>query len=263
MPLIPLHDRNPRVHIRGQYVTVALIVLASIVFFGELSLNDNELYGLALSYGAVPALIFGEAELAPELQRISPLLTLVTYQFIHGDWSHLLFNMLFLWAFGDNIEDAMGHGRFIVFFVLCGVLAGLAHALVNPSSVIPTVGASGAISGLLGAYIVLHPRASILVLAFTVIPLRLPALMVIGTWFAQDVLWASLGSRAGDGIALWAHIGGFVAGALLIIWFRRTGVPLFDRSPGLAKKPAGSTASSSSQIPRSGTRDGFSDDERN
>ncbi|MHA1563670.1 MAG: rhomboid family intramembrane serine protease, partial [Alphaproteobacteria bacterium] len=175
-------------------------------------------YTLAIGFGLVPARLFDGAELPRDLAQVTPLLSLITHQFLHGDWPHLLFNMLFLWVFGDNIEDAVGHRRFLAFFIGCGIAGGLLQGAVNMESVVPTIGASGAISGLLGAYVVLHPRARILVLAFTFIPLRLPALLVIGTWFAQDIIWATMGG--GGRVAFWAHIGGAIAGALLINFVR-------------------------------------------
>ena len=231
MPLIPLHDRNPLLYVRYHYVTVGLIVICVIVFLGELSGSAREQFGTALSYGLIPVRLFGDAALPAGLPQTNPLFTLISYQFIHGGWSHLIFNMLFLWVFGDNVEDAMGHGRFLVFFLLCGAIAGLVHAAVNPGSPLPTVGASGAVSGVLGAYVMLHPRARILVLAFWFIPLRLPALLAIGTWFAQNLLWVAFGSPAGSNVALWAHIGGAIAGAALIIVFRRPEVRLFHKPP--------------------------------
>ena len=139
--------------------------------------------------------------------------------------------MLFLWVFGDNVEDALGHVRFVVFFLLCGVAGGLAQSIVEPESVTPVIGASGAISGVLGGYLVLYPRARLLVLAFLMIPLRLPALLVIGTFFAQDLLWGLTNAPAALGTAVWAHIGGFIAGAVLVVFMRTPRVPLWHKPP--------------------------------
>ncbi len=214
MALLPLHDSNPRRHIRFQYVTVGLIAFFAMVFLWERTLSSDDIFAVAIGFGLVPARLFGGAELPSELAQVSPLLSLITYQALHGGWAHLLFNMLFLWVFGDNIEDAVGHRRFLVFFIGCGIAGGLLQAAVNMDSVVPTIGASGAISGLLGAYVVLHPRARILVLVFSFIPLRLPAVLVIGTWFAQNIIWATMGG--GGRVAFWAHIGGAVFGALFI-----------------------------------------------
>ena len=138
--------------------------------------------------------------------------------------------MLFLWVFGDNIEDAMGHRRFIAFFLLCGVLASVVHLWSDPSSAVPTIGASGAISGVLGAYFVLHPKARIWVLMLSVIPLRLPTYAVIGGWAALNVVNALLAEPGTTGVAWWAHVGGFVAGAALIRFFKYEHVPLWDTS---------------------------------
>ncbi len=231
MPLIPIHDRNPLLYVRYHYVTLGLIVACVVVFLGEASGTAREQFGTVLSYGVIPVRLFGDAVLPSGLDQTNPLFTLISYQFVHGGWTHLLFNMLFLWVFGDNVEDAMGHGRFLIFFLSCGAIAGFVHAAVNPASELPTVGASGSVSGILGAYVMLHPRARILVLAFSFIPLRLPALLAIGTWFAQDFLWAAFGSPPGNNVAFWAHIGGFVSGAVLITVFRRPQVRLFHTPP--------------------------------
>ncbi|MCZ6588691.1 MAG: rhomboid family intramembrane serine protease, partial [Alphaproteobacteria bacterium] len=153
-------------------------------------------------------------------------------QFLHGGWQHIVFNMLFLWVFGDNIEDALGHIRFVAFFLICGVAGGLLHSFVDPQSLTPTIGASGAIAGVLGGYLLLYPRARLLVLAFGFIPLRLPDLLVIGAFFAQDFLWGISGRAAVQGVAVWAHIGGFITGAILVILLKRAHIPLWQRPPG-------------------------------
>ena len=148
---------------------------------------------------------------------------------------HLIGNMLYLWVFGDNIEDAMGHGRFIAFFLACGVAGGLAHALANPDSLAPTIGASGAISGVLGAYLLLHPRVKVLVMAFTWwIHIRLPAYIVLGGWIVLQIANAIWLASPGSNTAWWAHIGGFAAGMALIVPLHRKRIPLFDRgrTPG-------------------------------
>ena len=231
MPLIPLHDRNPLLYVRYHYVTLGLIVACAVVFLADLGATEREQIGNVLGYGLIPARLFEDAQLPAGLPDVNPLITLISYQFIHGGWSHIIFNMLFLWVFGDNVEDAMGHGRFLVFFLLCGVIAGFVHAAVDPSSNLPTVGASGSVSGILGAYVMLHPRARILVLAFSFIPLRLPALLAVFTWFAQDILWATFGAPPGNNVAFWAHLGGAAAGMVLITVFRRPEVKLFHKPP--------------------------------
>jgi membrane associated rhomboid family serine protease len=152
-----------------------------------------------------------------------PLLTVFTSIFLHGGWLHILGNMLFLWIFGDNVEDSLGHVRYAAFYFVRGIAAALAHGFVDPNSTVPAVGASGAIAGVMGAYIVLFPRAVVYVIfGFILIPLPLPAFALIGMWIVLQVFygWASLGvDTAAGGVAYFAHIGGFVAGAALISVF--------------------------------------------
>jgi membrane associated rhomboid family serine protease len=225
MALFPLKDDTPLKNVSFQYVTVSLIGLNVVLFLWELSYGPD-LDALVYSLGAIPAVVFGLAELPPQLAIVPAWMTLFTSIFLHGGWMHLIGNMLFLWIFGDNVEDSMGHLRYLVFYLLCGVLATLMHGAAQPSSDMPVVGASGAISGVLGAYLVLHPRARLLVLFMNIIPLRLPAFIVLGSWIFLQVV--GLNQGAGSDVAWWAHIGGFIAGALLIVPFRRRGVPLFD-----------------------------------
>ena len=227
MALIPLKDDNPLTRIPFQYLTVAFIGACVAVFLWQVSLAAGG--GAAvLGLGAIPAVLFGSRELAPELVLVPAPLTLVTSMFLHGGWMHLIGNMAFLWIFGDNVEDSMGHLRFLVFYLVCGVVAALAHAALNADSIVPMVGASGAISGVLGAYLVLHPRARVLVL-FMFMVTRLPAFVVLGAWIGLQVFNATMsGGATGGGTAWWAHIGGFIAGAALIVPFRHKTVPLFD-----------------------------------
>jgi membrane associated rhomboid family serine protease len=189
-----------------------------VLFFYELSLGER-LQGFFLQSAFVPAEYF-DGGLVSEARPI------FLSMFLHGGWMHLLGNMLYLWIFGDNVEDRLGHGKFIVFYLLCGVAATLAHAYTNPGSTIPTIGASGAISGVLGAYLVMFPRARVL----TLIPLgffiritELPALVVLGLWFVLQLI-SGAGALANQaqagGVAWWAHIGGFVVGAVIGMLFR-------------------------------------------
>ena len=147
--------------------------------------------------------------------------------FFHADIFHLLGNMLFLWVFGDNVEDAMGHMKFLFFYLTCGIAAGLVYAWMMPDSDMPLIGASGAVAGVIAAYLMLHPRVGVWVLVFSVIPLRITAGLALGLWIAMQVVMI-LVSNAGP-TAWWAHIGGLVTGAALVIFLRRPGVPLFDR----------------------------------
>ena len=255
MALIPLKDDNPLRRIGFQYMTVALMAVCTAVFLWQLSLGGAE--GQAVfGFGTIPSVLFGARELAPDLVMVPAPVTLLTSLFLHGGWMHLIGNMLFLWVFGDNVEDAMGHVRFLAFYLVCGVVAGLAHSVLHADSTAPLIGASGAVSGVLGAYLVLHPKARVLVLV-SYFPVRLPAVVVLGGWIALQLFNASLGGAAGaGGIAWWAHIGGVVAGALLVVPMRRRGVPLFDGGgqPGEAAPPR--AAGKRSRLPDSGRRDG-------
>jgi len=227
MALIPLKDDNKIKDIRFQYVTVSIIVACVAVFLWQLSLGEQE-FKYALGLGTIPSVLVGTKELHPDLVLVPTWLTPITSLFLHGGWMHLIFNMLFLWVFGDAIEDSMGHIRFIIFYLLCGVIATMAHVALSIDSQAPLVGASGAISGVLGAYLVLHPKSRLLVLFMHIIPLRLPAIVVLLGWIGFQFL--SLGSESDT--AWWAHIGGFVAGMVLIAPFRRKGVPLLDGLQG-------------------------------
>ncbi|MBT3305707.1 MAG: rhomboid family intramembrane serine protease, partial [Alphaproteobacteria bacterium] len=226
---IPLHDDNPLKNIRFQYVTVGLIAVCAAVFAYQLSLGDRGDQAFILGFGAIPAVVFGDAALPRELAQVPAVLSLITSMFLHGGVMHLAGNMLFLWVLGDNVEDALGHNRFIVFYIIAGIAAALTHALVDPASKIPMIGASGAISGVMGAYLVLHPKARIKVLVSYFL-VWLPAWVVLGGWIGLQFVSASLTTGgAGGGVAWWAHIGGFFAGMALIFPMRRGGVTLFDR----------------------------------
>jgi len=231
--MIPLHDDNPTS--LTPILTVALIVACSLVFFYQVSLPPVPGEVFVFRYGAIPALLFGHAaDLGADFVVVPASISLMTSMFLHGGWMHLIGNMLYLWIFGNNIEDVMGHTKFILFYLLCGVLAALSHALTDPSSPIPMVGASGAISGVLGAYLLLFPRAQVMILIPLGIFTRLmyvPAGFVLGFWFLMQLLsgGASLG-RGGGGVAWFAHVGGFLAGMVLIGLFKRPDVRFF--APG-------------------------------
>ena len=216
--MIPLKDDNPTRTF--PFVNYALIAACVLVFLWEVSLGARAQNAI-LAYGFIPDVLLGDARLPPGLAVVPAWMTMFTSMFLHGGWMHLIGNMLYLWIFADNVEDRFGHGRFIVFYLLCGVGAALAQALPDPDSQIPMVGASGAISGVLGAYALMFPRAHVLVaipigvLAFT----RMPALLVLGLWFAMQLL-SEMMAPPGAGVAFRAHIGGFVAGMALLPLFR-------------------------------------------
>lgn len=229
MVFLPLHDSNPLKFIWFQFTTVTLILINVIVFVWQDSLGEQGLIQVAMTAGVTPVALLGTATLPPELAMLPPEATLVTYMFLHGDWWHLIGNMLFLWVFGDNVEDAMGSIKFLFFYILTGVAAGLAHAYANTGSEAPLIGASGATAGVIGAYIMLYPKVKVWSLAFMRIPLRLPAYWVIGAWVVTQVIFIAVGIE--DGTAWWAHIGGFIAGVLLVVIFKRSNQPLFGGAP--------------------------------
>jgi membrane associated rhomboid family serine protease len=177
--------------------------------------------------------LFGYRDLPADLAVVPPAASVFTSMFLHGSLLHLLGNMLYLWIFGNNIEDAMGHGRFIAFYLLCGVAAVFAQAVPEPSSVVPMIGASGAISGVLGAYLLLYPHARVLLglpLGFLIIHLgRFPAGIVLAGWFLMQLLMNTMAADAeGGGVAFRAHIGGFIAGIVLIPFFKHRSVRLWQ-----------------------------------
>jgi membrane associated rhomboid family serine protease len=226
--LLPLHDENPLRHIRFGYATLALIAACAATFAYQMLLPANEAVRFVYAYGTIPAVLFGERSLPPEIAPVPAGATLLTGMFLHGSLVHLAGNMLFLWVLGDNVEDALGHLRFVAFYALSGVAAALSHAAIDPASTVPMIGASGAISGVIGAYLVLHPHAPIRTLVFRYI-VSLPAWVVLGLWILFQLANAAASGPSEAGIAWWAHIGGFVAGVVLIVPMRRRGVPLFGR----------------------------------
>ena len=212
--MIPLSDDNPT-HSKP-YVTIALIVLCCLLFIWQLSLGSDGRKAI-FALGVIPTSLLQDTPLPTNLRWVSPELTLLTSMFLHGGFMHLLGNMLYLWIFGDNIEDILGKPVFLLFYFICGIVAALSQALPEPSSQIPMIGASGAISGVLGAYVVFFPKKKIKVaipLGFFLQILRLPAYVVLIFWFILQLInGANAGS--GGGIAFGAHIGGFVAGLVL------------------------------------------------
>jgi membrane associated rhomboid family serine protease len=230
--MIPLHDDNPTVI--TPLLTVGFIIVCVLVFLWQLSLGES-LERMILALGAIPATVVGGASLAPELKLIPPWMTVFTSMFMHGGWMHLIGNMLYLWIFGNNVEDAMGHVRFLVFYLLCGVAAVMAQALPDPDSTVPMIGASGAISGVLGAYLLLYPHARVLVavpLGLILYTMRIPAGFVLVFWFALQLLSTLASGDQQGGVAFGAHIGGFVAGMALIPIFKHREVRLFAPRQG-------------------------------
>jgi membrane associated rhomboid family serine protease len=226
--MFPISDDNPEPGV--PFVTWTIIAICTGVFFLQASLGPSEAELAVYQFGLIPGVLFGTTEMtnAP----VPAWATLFSSMFMHGGLAHLAGNMLYLWIFGDNVELAMGRMRFILFYLATGIAAALAHSFLVPASTVPLVGASGAISGVLGAYLLLYPRGRVrvLFLPFPIILLRtfyVPALLVLGLWFVIQVL-SGLASPAEEaGVAFWAHVGGFVAGMVLVPFFKRSDVPLF------------------------------------
>ncbi|KQV73324.1 rhomboid family intramembrane serine protease [Rhizobium sp. Root1220] len=225
---IPLHDANTLKHIKVQWVTVALIALNIAVWlFTGIAATQPVAQATIVGLGYIPAVAFHYATLEPALAFVPEPLTYLTYAFVHSGFWHLASNMIFLWVFGDNVEDALGHVRFLAFYLLCAAAGALCHGLVGTTSEAPLIGASGAISGVVAAYVMLHPRVKVWVLVLMRIPLPLPAFVPLLLWIGQQFVMLVLDP---DGGVSWgAHVGGIVAGGLLVLAMRRPGVPLFDR----------------------------------
>ena len=225
--MIPLRDSiRPR---RRPIVNPALILANVLVFFYQLTLGHEQLFEFFVRYGVVPARfqgVLGFLYLVLSGQWAIPA-TVVTAMFLHGGWMHLIGNMLYLWVFGDNVEDRLGRLGYLLFYLAAGVVANLAQVAADPSSTTPLIGASGAVAGVLGAYFVTFPRSRVLALVplgFFITMTEVPAVLFLFLWFALQLLngVASIGfPQIAGQIAWWAHIGGFVAGMLLIRWFRR------------------------------------------
>ena len=227
--MFPLRDDNPTTI--TPFLTVTLIAINVLVFMYQVSLGPRGDQMLLYQYGAIPAVVLGDRALPSSVVAMPPAMTLFTSMFLHGGIMHLLGNMLYLWIFGNNIEEAMGRVRFLLFYLLTGVVASLAHVLSNPNSTLPSIGASGAISGVLGAscFTPGHACLTLLPRAFFIRLMYIPAGWVLGIWFALQLFSGSLaGQGSGGGVAFWAHIGGFVAGMALVGLFKRRDVRFFN-----------------------------------
>ena len=218
--MIPLRDVIPSR--TTPYITITIIVLNALAWLFEVSLPHDVLNEFLTIYGVVPAYFSWP--------------TLITSMFLHGSWSHVIGNMWYLWIFGDNVEDRVGHGRFIFFYLLCGIAAALGQVAVNPSSVLPTIGASGAIAGVMGAYFVLYPHSRVL----TLVPwifiqiIELPAIVLLGFWFLMQLFSAgaiavTASTHGSGGVAFAAHVVGFVAGLGGVFLFRKRQLDPWER----------------------------------
>lgn len=236
--MIPLSDENPT--LRTPVMTYAILAaIAGVWLFVQgAGMNVETLAASVCNLGMVPGEVTGRAPLGQGVP-IGPgmacvvdnepinLWTPLTSMFLHGSWGHILGNALFFWVFGNNVEDSLGRGRFLVFYILCGLIAAGAHVLVDPASPVPTVGASGAISGILGAYLVLYPHVRVrmlFILIFFIQIIRVPAWLVLVWWFVIQVITGlpdlmAINPEVSGGVAVWAHVGGFVAGVVLVKLF--------------------------------------------
>lgn len=247
--LIPVRDHNPSD--KRPYVTYGLLAANILVFISYYGLfgNDAALMRFFMQWGMVPAAISAGQGYD----------TLLTHQFLHGGIMHLAFNMLFLWVYGDNMEEEWGHARFLVFYLACGIAAALAQYIAEPESFVPMVGASGAIAGVLGGYLLFYPRARIdmflfLLVYFRIIPI--PAWLVLGGWFGMQVFSGLGPSASEDGVAYWAHIGGFIAGVAfaLPLWLHRGGRALWAKTHGHPPHPEARYRIAKTDVPPAGRR---------
>jgi len=228
--MIPLHDDNPTTI--KPVVTITFIVLCVLTFLWQFTRDPQGQQMVVYALGVIPAVLIGGAELPPDLIWVPTYATIFSSMFLHGGWMHLGGNMLYLWIFGNNIEDAMGHVKFVLFYLLCGIAAVYAQAIPDPGSEIPMVGASGAIAGVLGGYLLLYPRAKVLVgipLGFMIQTIRVKALWVLVFWFGLQIVSSIMtANQEGGGVAFGAHIGGFIAGMVLIPFFKNPSFKLHN-----------------------------------
>jgi len=243
--MFPIRDHNPSG--RTPYVTYTLIAANILVFisYAWMLSNDRAIWGFFEEWAIIPVY----------LSHGEHYYSLFTSLFLHAGFMHLAGNMLFLWIFGDNLEDEMGHVRFLLFYLACGLAAGLIHVVTAPGSQVPTVGASGAIAGVLGGYLLLFPKAKVDILLILIVFFRIfpiPAWVMLGIWFAMQLI-GSIGSDPDTGgVAYWAHVGGFVAGLILTVplWLRRGGPAYWDRTHGQPPHPHPDYRIERSNIPR-------------
>lgn len=220
--MVPIRDNNPTQI--TPFVTYGLIIANIAVFVYQLTLTPNELKEFFFTWAVVPAELT-QSFAGETVSAIPEWITLFTSQFLHGGFLHIAGNMLFLWIFGNNVEEQLGHLRYLIFYLLCGALAALTQWFFSAYSMVPSLGASGAIAGVMGAYIIRFPKARVLTLiplGFILVPINIPAFVFLGIWFVQQALYgvASLDAQMnigteGGGIAYWAHAGGFVFGVIL------------------------------------------------
>ena len=226
---IPFRDDTPAYH--ASVMTYGLIGACALAFLWQLSIGPDGVAATSVALGMTPAVLFGTARLPADLQLVPAWATILTSMFLHSGWLHLIGNMIYLWVFGKGVESALGRMRFLIFYLLCGCAAALTQALTDPGSTLPMVGASGAIAGVLGAYLVLYPFGHVFVFFWIIIIFRIvavPAILLLGLWFLMQLLSAQGTSASAGGVAVWAHVGGFIAGMVLVLVMRRPGVGMLQ-----------------------------------
>ncbi|WP_421783604.1 rhomboid family intramembrane serine protease [Kiloniella litopenaei] len=219
----PLFDNLPRLLIDRPWVTIAAIICCCFVYLIQAISPELFMARMIYALGLIPDVLLGNAKRPPSIDWIAPIFTLVTYNFLHGGFMHLVGNMVYLWVFGDNVEDAMGHRRFFAFFICCGIIAGIGQTIITGDSQTPIVGASGAVSGILGAYLLQYPKAKVLIPIF-MIPVFVRAYLLLIFWIGFQIFSALVPGQSG--VAWWAHIIGFFGGMALFPFFRHKTLPL-------------------------------------
>ena len=253
---IPLSDDNPSD--RAPVTTCLLIGLCTGAFLWELGHNQRL---VSFTYGMIPAELFGLWRPLRIFQVLPPWATIFTSMFLHGGWIHLIGNMIYLWIFGNTVEDVLGRGRYILLYFCCGTVAALTQAAVNPASHIPMIGASGAIAGVLGAYLLLHPGGNVRCFVWIVIFFRIvnvPAWAMLGIWFMMNLVSGLMASPGRPGVAFWAHVGGFLSGLVLVVVLRPSGAPLLQaprtQAFAVSRPAAFAGARGRGSVPQAGRR---------
>lgn len=232
--IIPIGDEIERTATPFQFATIILIACCVGLWGWLVNLPPDEGNQAFFSLSLIPSIFFGFRFHPEGFAIVPPELTIITSMFMHASWSHIIGNMIYLWVFGSSLEEACGHARFVIFYLLCGIGAGLGQALVDPASPVPMVGASGAISGLLAAYMLVYPynKVTLLVMLIGFVRIRLPAMLVIGFWIFYQMFEMFAAAAAPEpqagGVAWTAHVGGFATGAVLIFLLRRPGVKMMQ-----------------------------------
>jgi membrane associated rhomboid family serine protease len=228
----PYRDDNP-LHHGPPVITIGIIAICTMLyFFVQFPMDGRAEQAHIYGFGFIPVVFFGDADLPVELSRIPAVTTLITCMFLHGGLMHLIGNMWFLWLYGDNVEEAFGRLRYLAFYLICGCAGTLAHAFIDPGSRVPLIGASGAISGVIAAYLMIWPRANIRVFYWWIIffgTINVPAFVVLGFWLFEQFVALPAALQMQGGVAIAAHLGGFVCGLILTPLFKRPSVKLFQQ----------------------------------